>query len=175
MTLTSRVLADVAFYALAIIDACHVLDPSSEWAHKVCLKWPNVIYGLFPSSQSSWASNSKSTPELRKIGMILVNTNFSSGVADVVIGTIPSSLFVSMTGKVTQTHQWKSTGSSLNVLNAPPIPSLVQLASTHTIGLPIEHIVAAILTSFEHVKFFFCRMRNRGSTLPWTNTSMWLS
>ncbi|KAG1835404.1 hypothetical protein DFJ58DRAFT_917910 [Suillus subalutaceus] len=61
-------------YALAIIDACHVLNPASEWAHKVRLIWPNY-YGLFPSSQSSPTSNSKSTPELRKMGGILVNTS----------------------------------------------------------------------------------------------------
>ncbi|KAG2120205.1 hypothetical protein BD769DRAFT_1671850 [Suillus cothurnatus] len=40
-------------YALAIIDACHVLDPGSEWVHKVRPKWPNDIYGLSPSSQAA--------------------------------------------------------------------------------------------------------------------------
>lgn len=75
------------------------MDPASEWAHKVRLKWPNDIYCLFPSSQDSPASNSKLRPESRKIGGILVNTSFGGGVADVVIGTVPS-LF----DAPTQTH-----------------------------------------------------------------------
>ncbi|KAG2074077.1 hypothetical protein BDR04DRAFT_1151537 [Suillus decipiens] len=40
--------------------------PTSEWAHRVRLKWPDGIYGLFLSSQSSPTSKSKSTPEPRK-------------------------------------------------------------------------------------------------------------
>lgn len=68
-------------YALAVVDACHALDPSSQWAHKVRLKWPNDIYGLFPWDKPA------SKVEPRKLGGILVNTSFGGGVADVVIGT----------------------------------------------------------------------------------------
>lgn len=125
-------------YALAIIDACHVLNPSSEWAHKVRLKWPNDIYGLFPSSQHSPVSNSKSTPEPRKIGGVLINTSFGGGVADVVIG------------------------SGLNVLNAPPIASLAQLASTPIPGLSVERVAAAVLTSFERMWNSFLQNQEQG-------------
>ncbi|KAG1781130.1 class II aaRS and biotin synthetase [Suillus placidus] len=125
-------------YALAIIDACHVLNPTSEWAHKVRLKWPNDIYGLFPSSKNSPTSNSKSTPEPRKIGGVLVNTSFGGGMADVVIG------------------------SGLNVLNAPPIASLAQLASTPTPGLSVERVAAAVLTSFERIWCSFLQNEEQG-------------
>ncbi|KIK41119.1 hypothetical protein CY34DRAFT_806469 [Suillus luteus UH-Slu-Lm8-n1] len=125
-------------YALAIIDACHILDPASEWAHKVRLKWPNDIYGLFPSSQDSPASNSKSRPESRKIGGILVNTSFGGGMADVVIG------------------------SGLNILNAPPIASLAQLASTPTPGFSVERVAAAVLTSFERIWSSFLQNEEQG-------------
>ncbi|KAG2041287.1 hypothetical protein BDR03DRAFT_855884 [Suillus americanus] len=121
-------------YALAIIDTCHILNPTSEWAHKVRLKWPNDIYGLFPSS----TSNSKSTPEPRKMGGILVNTSFGGGVADIVIG------------------------SGLNVLNAPPIASLAQLASTPTPGLSVERVAAAVLTSFERIWSSFLQNEEQG-------------
>ncbi|KAG2049086.1 class II aaRS and biotin synthetase [Suillus hirtellus] len=125
-------------YALAIIDACHVLNPGSEWAHKVRLKWPNDIYGLFPSSQHSPASNSKSTPEPRKIGGVLINTSFGGGVADVVIG------------------------SGLNVLNAPPIASLAQLTSAPIPGLSVERVAAAVLTSFERMWNSFLQNQEQG-------------
>ncbi|KAG2343479.1 class II aaRS and biotin synthetase [Suillus weaverae] len=125
-------------YALAIIDACHVLNPASEWAHKVRLKWPNDIYGLFPSSKNNPTSNAKSTPEPRKIGGILVNTSFGSGMADVVIG------------------------SGLNVLNAPPIASLAQLASTPPPELSVERVAAAVLTSFERIWSSFLQNEEQG-------------
>ncbi|KAG2147398.1 class II aaRS and biotin synthetase [Suillus bovinus] len=125
-------------YALAIIDACHVLNPTSEWAHKVRLKWPNDIYGLFPSSQNSPISDSKSKPEPRKIGGVLINTSFGGGVADIVIG------------------------SGLNVLNAPPIASLAQLASTPTPGLSVERVAAAVLTSFERIWNSFLQNEEQG-------------
>ncbi|KAG2033106.1 hypothetical protein BDR03DRAFT_968478 [Suillus americanus] len=67
-------------YILAIIDACHDLDPACKRIYKDRLKWPNDIYGLFPSSQNSPASNSKSTPEPRKKGRYW-------GLADIVIGS----------------------------------------------------------------------------------------
>ncbi|KAG2365283.1 hypothetical protein BDR07DRAFT_1399413 [Suillus spraguei] len=124
-------------YALAIIDACHVLNPTSEWAHRVRLKWPNDIYGLFPS-QNSPTSNSKSTPELRKIGGILVNTSFGGSVVDVVIG------------------------SGLNILNAPPIASLAQLASTPAPELSVERVAAAVLTSFERIWSSFLQNEEQG-------------
>ncbi|KAG1901415.1 class II aaRS and biotin synthetase [Suillus fuscotomentosus] len=110
----------------------------SEWAHKVRLKWPNDIYGLFPSSQHSPVSNSKSTPEPRKIGGVLINTSFGGGVADVVIG------------------------SGLNVLNAPPIASLAQLASTPIPGLSVERVAAAVLTSFERMWNSFLQNQEQG-------------
>ncbi|KAG1880105.1 hypothetical protein F4604DRAFT_1996201 [Suillus subluteus] len=123
-------------YVLAIIDACHVLDPASEWAHKVHLKWPNDIYGLFQSSKNSPASKPKSTPESQKMGRILVNTSFGGGVADIVIG------------------------SGLNVLNATPIASLAQLASTSTPGLSVQRV--AVLTSFERIWSYVLQNEEQG-------------
>ncbi|KAG1831688.1 class II aaRS and biotin synthetase [Suillus subalutaceus] len=110
------------------------IRPSNLWAHKIRLKWPNDIYGLFPSS----TSNTKSTPEPRKMGGILVNTSFGGGVADIVIG------------------------SGLNVLNAPPIASLAQLASTPTSGLSVERVAAAVLTSFERIWNSFLQNEEQG-------------
>ncbi|KAG1752104.1 class II aaRS and biotin synthetase [Suillus lakei] len=118
-------------YALAIVNACHILDPNSQWAHKVRLKWPNDIYGLFPSSQNQTNPVSNPKQEPRKIGGVLVNTSFGGGVADVVIG------------------------SGLNILNSPPIASLAQLASTP--GLSVERVAAAVLTSFDRLWSSFLR------------------
>ncbi|KAG2134085.1 class II aaRS and biotin synthetase [Suillus clintonianus] len=121
-------------FALAVVDACQALDPNSQWAHKVRLKWPNDIYGLFPSDKPL------SKPEPRKIGGILVNTSFGGGVADVVIG------------------------SGLNVLNEPPIASLAQLASsgTSTPGLSVERVAAAVLTSFDRLWSSFLEREEQG-------------
>ncbi|KAJ8596280.1 class II aaRS and biotin synthetase [Rhizopogon salebrosus TDB-379] len=121
-------------YALAVVDACHALDPSSQWAHKIRLKWPNDIYGLFPSDKPG------SKLEPRKLGGILVNTSFGGGVADVVIG------------------------SGLNVLNEPPIASLAQLtpSDSFTSGLSVERAAAAVLTSFERIWDSFLQQEEQG-------------
>lgn len=67
-------------FALAVSEGCHTLDPSGWWADKVKLKWPNDIYGEFPS-KDQWR-----TSELKKIGGILVNLNFGDGLVDIVVG-----------------------------------------------------------------------------------------
>ncbi|KAG1888266.1 hypothetical protein F4604DRAFT_1086496 [Suillus subluteus] len=103
LTIISSNLVSIQY--LAIIDTCHVLDPTSRWVHEVRLKWPHDIYTLFPSSKPTIK------PEAGNSGEILVNRNFAGGVADVIIG------------------------SGFNVLNAPPFASLAQLASTPTPGL----------------------------------------
>ncbi|KAG1861182.1 hypothetical protein DFJ58DRAFT_265519 [Suillus subalutaceus] len=88
--------------------------------------------------------NRRLKQEPRKFGGILVNTSFSGGVVDVVIG------------------------SDLNVLNAPPIASLAQLASTPIPELSVERIAAAVLTSFECIWSSFLQNGERGFH---TNTS----
>ncbi|OJA12338.1 hypothetical protein AZE42_02788 [Rhizopogon vesiculosus] len=121
-------------YALAVVDACHALDPSSQWAHKVRLKWPNDIYGLFPCDKLG------SKMEPRKVGGILVNTSFGGGVADVVIGC------------------------GLNILNEPPVASLAQLASSGSSAssLSVERAAAAVLVSFERIWNSFLQQEEEG-------------
>lgn len=67
-------------FALAVVEACQALDPAKKWATKVKLKWPNDIYGEFPAEQT-WKR-----AELKKMGGILVNTNFGGNAVDVIIG-----------------------------------------------------------------------------------------
>lgn len=64
-------------FALAVVEACRdekVLGPKA--GDKVRLKWPNDIY----------ASIGTGKEDVRKIGGILVNTSFSRGKVDIVIG-----------------------------------------------------------------------------------------
>ncbi|KAH7911490.1 class II aaRS and biotin synthetase [Hygrophoropsis aurantiaca] len=121
-------------YALAVVEACHALDPVSRgWAADVRLKWPNDIYGMFPDHQGR-------KKELRKLGGVLVNTSFGSGIADVIIGC------------------------GLNLLNEPPIASLAQLTPSSTTPpyLTVEHVAAAILSTFEDMWAKFLAHEERG-------------
>ncbi|KAG2028947.1 hypothetical protein BDR03DRAFT_458927 [Suillus americanus] len=56
-------------------------------------------------------------------------------------------------------------GCGLNVLNTPPIALLAQLA------LSVERVAAAVLTSLSTYGVLFCRIRNRGFTRSWIDTS----
>ncbi|KAL4076877.1 hypothetical protein V8B97DRAFT_1513774 [Scleroderma yunnanense] len=124
---TSNLVFIQYLFAIAVAEACRDLDPSRRWADRVKLKWPNDIYGEFPS-QDSWKKS-----ELKKIGGILVNLNFGRGMADIVVGC------------------------GLNILNEPPVASLSQLEAlvNHTSQasscLRIERVTAAILVAFEHI------------------------
>ncbi|KAG8216062.1 class II aaRS and biotin synthetase [Butyriboletus roseoflavus] len=137
-------------FALAVIEACQALDPAKEWATKVKLKWPNDIYGEFPT-QETWKR-----AELKKLGGILVNTNFGGNTVDVVIGC------------------------GLNILNEPPIGSLAQLeALTRGQGVPstltVERVTAAVLTKFERIWNLFLDEESEGFR-PFMDryTSSWL-
>ncbi|KAF5313395.1 hypothetical protein D9611_008572 [Ephemerocybe angulata] len=112
-------------FALAVCEACRlpeVLGP--ELGKRVRIKWPNDLYLDL--------SELGGPRELKKIGGILVNTNFApGGKVDVVIGC------------------------GLNVLNKPPISSLSQLVShLHAASpeaLSLERTAAAIMISFERL------------------------
>ncbi|KAI6096161.1 class II aaRS and biotin synthetase [Pisolithus croceorrhizus] len=125
--------------AIAVAEACHVLDPTGRWADKVKLKWPNDIYGEFPAQ-----TGSGKTSELKKVGGILVNLHFEGGVVDIIIGC------------------------GLNVLNRPPVASLQQLVEAfggdgHTsTDLRVERVAAAILASFERIWESFLDEDERG-------------
>ncbi|KAJ7628415.1 class II aaRS and biotin synthetase [Roridomyces roridus] len=117
-------------FALAVVEACRdetVLGADAGSA--VRLKWPNDIYAVLDG-------------EKKKIGGILVNTSFSGGKVDIIIG------------------------SGLNVLNPPPITSLSQLLppDESDTQLSMERTAAAILVKFETMWSEF--VQGRGSFEP---------
>lgn len=60
-------------FSLAVTEACR--DPAvlGKWGDSVRLKWPNDLYAIVGK-------------EKKKIGGILVNTSFSGGQVDIIIG-----------------------------------------------------------------------------------------
>ncbi|KAF4579500.1 biotin holocarboxylase synthetase [Pleurotus pulmonarius] len=103
-------------FALAVAEACREESVLGSVGNSVRLKWPNDLYAVLGDSQES----------RRKIGGILVNTSFTDGNVDIVIGC------------------------GVNVLNEPPITSLHQLLGpgSHS-GLTMERTLAAILSKFD--------------------------
>ncbi|KIO11194.1 hypothetical protein M404DRAFT_836334 [Pisolithus tinctorius Marx 270] len=139
-------------FAIAVAEACDVLDPSGRWADKIKLKWPNDVYGEFPAAQKEPGKKY----EWKKLGGILVNLHFEGGMVDIIIGC------------------------GLNVLNEPPIASLAQLGAlgsdTQASSNPrIERVAAAILASFERIWESFLDDEERGFE-PFLDryTSRWL-
>lgn len=61
-------------FGLAVVEACRDKAVLGEEGSRVRLKWPNDIYAM------------TSGGEKKKIGGILVNTSFSSGKVEIVIG-----------------------------------------------------------------------------------------
>ncbi|KAJ7056954.1 biotin-ligase [Mycena amicta] len=113
-------------FALAVVEACRDDSVLGNAGSVVRLKWPNDIYAVLDAERP------------KKIGGILVNTSFSSGKVDIVIG------------------------SGLNVLNPPPITSLSQL-DDHVV-LSMERTAAAILVQFEQMWSVF--VQGNGSFEP---------
>ncbi|KAG5643934.1 hypothetical protein DXG03_009343 [Asterophora parasitica] len=110
-------------FALAVVEACRDDEVLGKRGKNVRLKWPNDVYAVVDG-------------ERKKVGGILVNTSFSGGKVDIVIGC------------------------GLNVLNAEPIFSLAQLLSPgerHT--LTLEKTVSNILARFEKMWGKFVEQR----------------
>lgn len=69
---------------LVITETCRELM-GEEAGNKVRLKWPNDVYARVGAGDGV---SGKGQGEWRKIGGILVSTNFSGGKIDIVIGTL---------------------------------------------------------------------------------------
>ncbi|KAG8855120.1 biotin holocarboxylase synthetase [Tulasnella sp. 330] len=106
-------------FGLAVVEACRKVLPNGA-GEKVRLKWPNDLYVKLEGEGGE---------VLKKVGGILVTTNFGGGgVADVVVGC------------------------GLNVLNPFPTTSLSQLLSPQDASaLTLEHVAATILPVFEQM------------------------
>ncbi|ELR09082.1 biotin holocarboxylase synthetase [Pseudogymnoascus destructans] len=91
----------------------------------VKLKWPNDIYALDPTKPGN--------KEYVKIGGILVNSSYSSGNYNLVVGI------------------------GINTTNAAPTTSLNALRPQHLPEFTIEKLLARILTKFEDIYIKFCR------------------
>ncbi|RDB27788.1 Biotin--protein ligase [Hypsizygus marmoreus] len=125
-------------FALAVIEACRDDNVLGKRGNSVRLKWPNDVYAVVDE-------------ERKKIGGILVNTSFSGGKVDIVIGC------------------------GLNVLNAAPIFSLAQLLppdDRH--NLSIEKTVANILARFEKMWGTFVDERGSFSSFMDLYLNRWL-
>lgn len=117
-------------FALAVVEACKEDNVLGKWGEGIRLKWPNDLYALVGEGE-----------EKRKVGGVLVNTSFSGGNVDVVIGC------------------------GLNILNPPPITSISQLLPHgRKDSLSIENTAAAIMATFESMWSIF--IQNRGSFEP---------
>ncbi|KAF8626706.1 hypothetical protein AX15_004719 [Amanita polypyramis BW_CC] len=113
-------------FALAVVEACREGDVLGVHAEHVKLKWPNDLYAV--------------TGEVKKkIGGILVNTSFSDGKVDIIIGC------------------------GLNVLNSIPLSSLSQVVPDPGI-LTLERIAALVMARFAPMWLVF--IRDRGSFEP---------
>lgn len=114
--------------ALAIVAGIHGYESGSRYSKMpVKLKWPNDIYALDPTA-------GKDEEKYVKIGGILVNSSYSGGDYTMVVGI------------------------GLNVLNAAPTTSLSALARKLSLPpLPLEKLLASILTHFERLYTRFCR------------------
>ena len=75
--------------ALAMVEACRAESVlGGEAGRRVRLKWPNDLYAVVGRDEEA------NTENVKKIGGVLVNTSFSSGHVDIVIG-----MFFSFAGR----------------------------------------------------------------------------
>lgn len=112
-------------FALAVVEACYHESILGSRAHKVRLKWPNDLYLSLGDAET----------DKKKIGGILVNTSFTGGFTNIIIGC------------------------GLNVTSPMPLFSLSAVAPDATLGL--EQIAAAILAKFDKMWNVF--LEERGS------------
>ncbi|KAG8940830.1 biotin holocarboxylase synthetase [Tulasnella sp. 424] len=107
-------------FGLAVVEACRKAMPGNS-GEQVRLKWPNDVYAAIKNESTG-------KEELKKLGGILVTTNFSGGLVDVVIGC------------------------GINVLNPLPTTSLSQLVPPGTQSeLTMEKTIATIMPVFEQM------------------------
>lgn len=108
-------------FSIAVVEACRAVLPDDARS-TVRIKWPNDIYA---APEEGDIFDPKVT---RKLGGVLVSTNFRGGEVDLIIG------------------------SGLNVLNDLPTTSLVSLAPNASAlreTLRIEDLAASLLTRFD--------------------------
>ncbi|RDW66351.1 class II aaRS and biotin synthetase [Coleophoma cylindrospora] len=110
--------------AIAIVEAIHSYDKGYETL-PVRLKWPNDIYAADPSKPGK--------KDFVKIGGILVNSSYSSGAYNLVLGI------------------------GLNTINPAPTTSLNALLPPHLQPFTLEKLLARFLTKFEDIYIQFCR------------------
>lgn len=139
---SSRLVFVQYLFGIAVVNACR--QSLSVAAESIRLKWPNDIYAVLDAFDEF---GRKKGHELKKLGGILVTTNFSNNEVDIVVGC------------------------GLNVLNKMPTVSLSQLAGDK---LSLENVAARIMTSFEILWTRF--LTNQGSFAPFLETYLdyWL-
>ncbi|KAG6810835.1 hypothetical protein H0H92_010130 [Tricholoma furcatifolium] len=112
-------------FALAVVEGCRDESVLGKRGKYIRLKWPNDIYAVVDGDR-------------KKIGGVLVNTSFTGGKVDILIGC------------------------GVNVLNAAPIFSLKQLLPPdEQRSLTLENTVSNILARFEKMWGLF--VQERGS------------
>ncbi|KAL0946048.1 hypothetical protein HGRIS_012321 [Hohenbuehelia grisea] len=128
-------------FALAVAEACRTDEVLGPTGQRVRLKWPNDLYAVVGDGPNA----------VKKIGGILVNTSFSSGKVDIVIGC------------------------GINVLNEEPIMSLSQLLSPESKHrLSMEMTLAAILAKFESMWSAFLAARGSFDSFMSLYLERWL-
>ncbi|KZW00346.1 class II aaRS and biotin synthetase [Exidia glandulosa HHB12029] len=107
-------------FSIAVVDACRAVLPDNSQS-TVRLKWPNDIYA---APEEGDLYDPKVT---RKLGGVLVSTNFRGSDVDVIIGC------------------------GLNALNDHPTTSLASLAPSLRETLSIEDLAASVLARFDAI------------------------
>lgn len=118
------------------------------------LKWPNDIYAAPPdydpskvvssSRRRKESTVSESGGELKKLGGVLVSTNFLGGEIDLVVGQLTSQMIVGLL-----LMERSVLGIGLNVLNQFPTISLAQLVPGTE--LTLERTAAVLTCTFERM------------------------
>ncbi|KAF8579829.1 class II aaRS and biotin synthetase [Ramaria rubella] len=127
----SRLVFIQYLFALAVAEACS--EHLGDIGKRVRIKWPNDIYAVVDVI----GDDGRVKEERKKIGGILVSTNFNAGQVDIVVGC------------------------GLNVLNPLPTTSLSQLTNKE---LSMERTIATIMVIFE--KMWDTFLGKRGSFEP---------
>lgn len=119
-------------FGLAVVEACRSPSILGKLGEQVRLKWPNDIYAIMRDGS------------MKKIGGILVNTSFTGGTVNIIIGRLYTLYQLVCADKPQQ-------GCGLNVLSQEPLTSLSHIASQAgaDVSLSTERTAASIMVTFE--------------------------
>ena len=121
-------------FGLAVTEACRDDAVLGVWGKDVRLKWPNDLYAVLADE----------TDGRKKVGGILVNTNFRGDIVDIVIGMCLSFVAIALFASYNL-----DSGCGLNLFTSPPLLSLSHLLPSEGCSITMERTLAIIMAKFE--------------------------